>query len=310
MRAFIVQPFAARQSIDFNRVQAELITPALEKRGIAGDTTQQFCEAGNIRIDMFEQLLLADVVVADISVHNANVFYELGIRHALRAKHTVLIRAKVTKPRPERTGGEVPFDLKTDRYPSTITRRRPPRSMSREGSTFAADARKDSPVFGHPSPGEQTTAGAAPGSSPRRWTARRVGTTPVLGLLAAEASGATWEVEGWRKVAKRCSTSATPAHDEPGSAFGPSRTRHANLRLATILQKAGAITESDQALDRVFKHRRGEPPDKAEGWALRGSNESGRDPRPLRPRRTPTARARSLFLEKAYRATGPPSIST
>jgi hypothetical protein len=33
---------------------------------------------------MFERLLLADVVVADISIPNPDVFYELGIRHPHR----------------------------------------------------------------------------------------------------------------------------------------------------------------------------------------------------------------------------------
>jgi hypothetical protein len=50
---------------------------------------------------------MADLVVADISIHNANVFYELGIRHALRDRATVLIRARID---------EVPFDLKRERY--------------------------------------------------------------------------------------------------------------------------------------------------------------------------------------------------
>jgi hypothetical protein len=49
-------------------------------------------DAGNIRSDMFALILEADIVICDITVHNANVFYELGIRHALRKKHTVLIK--------------------------------------------------------------------------------------------------------------------------------------------------------------------------------------------------------------------------
>jgi hypothetical protein len=56
---------------------------------------------------MFEQLLIADLVIADISIHNANAFYELGIRHAFRDKRTFMIKSE---------GDEVPFDLKTDRY--------------------------------------------------------------------------------------------------------------------------------------------------------------------------------------------------
>jgi tetratricopeptide (TPR) repeat protein len=40
---------------------------------------------------MFEQLLSADVVVADVSTSNPNAFYELGVRHALRPHTTITI---------------------------------------------------------------------------------------------------------------------------------------------------------------------------------------------------------------------------
>jgi hypothetical protein len=58
---------------------------------------------------MFQMLITYDLVIADISIDNANVFYELGIRHGLRPKGTILTR--FTTP-----GKDVPFDLKTDRY--------------------------------------------------------------------------------------------------------------------------------------------------------------------------------------------------
>ena len=107
MHAFIVRPFGIKKDIDFDRVEQELIRPALAALNIFGGTTGKFIQQGNIRTDMFEQLLIADLVVADISIHNANAFYELGIRHAFRDQRTFLIRAE---------GDEVPFDLKTDRY--------------------------------------------------------------------------------------------------------------------------------------------------------------------------------------------------
>src|SRR4051812_12315237 len=72
-----------------------------------GGTTGLIIAGGNVREDVFRELIMADVVIADISIHNANVFYELGIRHAVRQRATVLIRARID---------EVPFDLKTDRY--------------------------------------------------------------------------------------------------------------------------------------------------------------------------------------------------
>jgi hypothetical protein len=55
---------------------------------------------------MFERLILADYAVADLTTANANVFYELGVRHAARPYSTVLVGADVTR---------TPFDLAPDR---------------------------------------------------------------------------------------------------------------------------------------------------------------------------------------------------
>jgi hypothetical protein len=107
MRAFIVRPFGVKKDVDFDAVERELIGPALDQVGITGRTTGEIVSQGNIREDMFRLLLTADLVIADLSIHNANVFYELGLRHSLRDKHTVLVRAAVD---------DVPFDLLTDRY--------------------------------------------------------------------------------------------------------------------------------------------------------------------------------------------------
>jgi hypothetical protein len=81
--------------------------PGTPKSGIKGSTAEAIAQAGNIRTDMLEQLLIADIANADISIYNAGVYYELGIRHSLRARTTILVRA---------SPDEVPFELKTDRY--------------------------------------------------------------------------------------------------------------------------------------------------------------------------------------------------
>src|SRR6266446_1811531 len=110
MRAFIIRPVGTKAGIDFDKVEHELIDPVLAATGIQGRTTGEIVAAGNIREDMFQLLLISDLVIADISIHNANAYYELGIRHALREKRTFLIRAKGSNTE------EVPFDLRTDRY--------------------------------------------------------------------------------------------------------------------------------------------------------------------------------------------------
>ena len=47
--------------------------------------------SGLIDLPMYELLLKADVVVADLSTSNRNAIYELGVRHALRPYTTVVI---------------------------------------------------------------------------------------------------------------------------------------------------------------------------------------------------------------------------
>ena len=78
MRAFIVRPFGVKNDIDFDEVEKVLIDPVLTRLGVTGRTTGEVIGQGNIREDMFQLLLTADLVVADLSIHNANVFYELG----------------------------------------------------------------------------------------------------------------------------------------------------------------------------------------------------------------------------------------
>src|SRR5688572_17379584 len=115
MRAFFVRPFGIKEGIDFDQVEAVLILPALERLrmqydlAVAGGTTGEFIRQGNIREDMFRLLVTADLVIADVSIHNANAFYELGIRHGLRHQHTFLMRERSTT-------AKYPFDLQTDRY--------------------------------------------------------------------------------------------------------------------------------------------------------------------------------------------------
>ena len=91
---------------------------------------------------MFGLILEADVVICDVTIHNANVFYELGIRHALRKRRTVLIRGVPA-------ADETPFDNLTDRYLSYYIDE--PRSALQQltdtlVATLASE-RIDSPIF-------------------------------------------------------------------------------------------------------------------------------------------------------------------
>jgi tetratricopeptide (TPR) repeat protein len=104
--AFVAMPYGTKEKIDFNAVFRELIKPALESAGFEVFRADEEMRAGNIRTDMFQELLLADLVVTDLSIDNPNVWYELGVRHALRKRGVVQITCR---------RDQTPFDVLTER---------------------------------------------------------------------------------------------------------------------------------------------------------------------------------------------------
>lgn len=92
---FVLMPFGIKQDaggglIEFDAVYREVFRPAVEVAGlrpIRGDEEQV---GGNIHKLIFERLPLCDYAVADLTWANANVYYELGVRHAMRPYSTVL----------------------------------------------------------------------------------------------------------------------------------------------------------------------------------------------------------------------------
>ena len=85
LHAFVAMPFGTKDGINFDLVYSDLIKPALEAAGLEAFRADGEVKAGDIRKDMFQELLLADLVVVDASIDNPNVWYELGVRHALEA---------------------------------------------------------------------------------------------------------------------------------------------------------------------------------------------------------------------------------
>jgi tetratricopeptide (TPR) repeat protein len=273
MRAFIVRPFGVKNEINFDAVEEKLIGPALDKLGVTGRTTGEIVGQGNIRTDMFQLLLTADLVVADLSIHNANVFYELGIRHALRDRHTFLLRSDVDK---------YPFDLQTDRY-FTYSKDAPEDSVDKLTEALRAtidEGKTNSPVFASlPNMKEQNPSDflAVPlefGEEVERAAAeRRLGD---LGLLGAESKGFYWEIEGLRAVGR----AQYAAKDFKGAKntwesvrrTGREFDLEANLLLGTIYERIGNLTDSNQALERALDNKEIPKDKRAEAYALQGRN--------------------------------------
>src|SRR5437868_22809 len=95
-----------RLNIDFDRVYEIGIKRAALDAGVVPIRADEESGGGLIQLRLYERLLLAEIVVADVTSQGANVFYELGVRHACRPRSTILIAARLDP---------LPFDIAPDR---------------------------------------------------------------------------------------------------------------------------------------------------------------------------------------------------
>lgn len=276
MHVFVIRPFGTKSGIDFDWVHTELIEPAMKALKLRGGTTEPIARAGNIRADMFELLAKADIVIADMSIHNANVFYELGVRHALRDKRTVLIRSR---------SDDVPFDLRTDRY-LEYDKDDPGECVDRLVKSLRQTIETpttDSPIFAlvpNLEPQDWTRLVAVPeGFSEEVRIATDKKQTGDLELLSLEAQAFDWASEGLRIVGR--SQLDLKSWEGARETWQTVRNRldgdlEADLKLATIFQRLGELERSDIAVDRALGDQGIDSWNSAEAYALKGSNEKSR----------------------------------
>ena len=254
-RAFIIRPFGVKGGVDFDAIDEKLIQPALAQLGITGSTTTEIVEQGNIREDMFRLLVCADLVIADISIHNANVFYELGIRHGMRPNATFLLRANID---------EYPFDLRTDRYLS-YDRDDPAASVAPLARALKAtldSSRVDSPVYQvlpNLKAPDATALQVVPSDFREAVECAFVGDQRGdLRLLAHEACSFEWASEGLRMVGRaQFELKSNPGARESFEMLRALRPDdvEADQRLATLYRRLGDFARSssgDPARDRVI----------------------------------------------------------
>jgi len=100
LAAFVIMPFRERDAKHpngfFSEVLQSLIAPAGRKAGFTV-TTANRQGSDVIQSTIVNDLLKADLVIADLTEHNPNVLFELGLRMAFD-KPVALIRAKGTEP--------------------------------------------------------------------------------------------------------------------------------------------------------------------------------------------------------------------
>lgn len=149
---FVVQGFGTKTDYTDGRVldldaSYEVIKAAVQRAGLRCQRADEIVHAGTIDIPMYEQLLNADLVIADLSTNNVNAAFELGVRYALRPRTTIVVAESKFKS---------PFDVNhivIRRYEhlgpdlGAKEARRFERELAASIKAIMAEARTDSPVY-------------------------------------------------------------------------------------------------------------------------------------------------------------------
>ncbi len=104
---FMVMPFGTKATrlepgngpieIDFDSLWEHAYKPLLEEAGY--EAIRADAQTGALIIqDMVEALAYSDLVMADVTIPNANVYYEIGVRHSARSRGCVLVSAEWANP--------------------------------------------------------------------------------------------------------------------------------------------------------------------------------------------------------------------
>jgi hypothetical protein len=107
---FVIMKFGEKDTQEFQRqksIYQNIIKPAVEESGLSYRCLRadEIIRPGSIIKDIVKTLWEADVVIADLTDQNPNVFYELGVRHAIRGR-TIMITQSMA---------DIPFDLRNYR---------------------------------------------------------------------------------------------------------------------------------------------------------------------------------------------------
>lgn len=105
--AFMVMPFGCKPTgrsevnlpaeVDFDLLWFRVYRPVLQDLGY--QPVRADADVGSlIIVEMIQRLVLGDIVVADVTLPNANVYYEIGVRHAARESGCVLTAADWSQP--------------------------------------------------------------------------------------------------------------------------------------------------------------------------------------------------------------------
>lgn len=101
---FVIAPIGQDKSetrLRSDQILKHVIRPVADECGYKAVRADEIAEPGSITTQVINRILNAPMVIADLTGQNANVFYELAIRHAIRKPYVQIIQK----------GERIPFDI-------------------------------------------------------------------------------------------------------------------------------------------------------------------------------------------------------
>jgi tetratricopeptide (TPR) repeat protein len=245
---FVVQGFGSKTDYTDGRVldldaSYDVIKQAVEKAGLSCERADEIVHSGTIDIPMYERLLDADLVIADLSANNLNAAFELGVRYALRPHATLVVAESRFKS---------PFDVNhivIRRYEhlgpdlGVKEARRFEKELIAAIRTILADLKTDSPVYALLPRLEPPRQAPAPVPAPASdEAATKLPETPARGRKPAPPPSARdWLERAQQAMAREDYRAAIKAWAEVRR-FSPS-DRHATQQLALAIYRAKRPSE-------------------------------------------------------------------
>jgi hypothetical protein len=75
----------------------DVIKQAVEAAGVKCVRADEIIHSGTIDVPMYEHLLNADLVIADLSTNNVNAAFELGVRYGLKPHSAIVLAEELFK---------------------------------------------------------------------------------------------------------------------------------------------------------------------------------------------------------------------
>ncbi len=151
---FVDMPFGKKPDlasgieVDFDQIYDIAIEPTIIKAGLEPIRGDRERTGGIIHAPMFGRLLLSDFVIADLTLSNPNVFYELGIRHTARPFTTIPIFAAIhALPFDVALVRAIPYTLEKGKLTDEGAAKLKSALAARLEEAIRGAASKDSPLF-------------------------------------------------------------------------------------------------------------------------------------------------------------------